>query len=100
MNLHEYLALPDAPSVREFCKKLRPMPNEATARHWRGWYENDRPTWARRPNPARCVEFVRMDKRMSLQALRPEDWFRIWPTLDGAAKARAEARRAEEAVQS
>lgn len=41
-----------------------------------------------------------MDKRMSLQALRPEDWFRIWPTLDGAAKARAEARRAEEAVQS
>jgi hypothetical protein len=46
----------------------------------------------RQPSPQRCVELSRIDRRMTLQALRPDDWFRIWPTLPGAAKAKVAAK--------
>ena len=37
--------------------------------------------------PGRCVEIeVATDRVVTRQSLRPDDWFRIWPELPGAAK--------------
>lgn len=94
MDLDQYLSLPDAPNMASFAKLLDGAVSASFVAQWRRWYAGGRKRApaVRQPSPMRCVEFVRIDRRMTLQALRPDDWFDIWPNLTGAAKA-AKAKR-------
>lgn len=91
MNLNQYLNLPDSLKQNEIAKRMHGSVDASFVGQWRRWYSAGRihVKSVRQPSPVRCVELVRIDKRMTLQALRPDDWMRIWPTLPGASKARA-----------
>ena len=85
MDIANYLELPDSLAIARIAERLSGMPDSSVVRQWR--------TGARRPSAARCVELTQIDGRMTLQALRPSDWFLIWPRLPGASKAKAAAMR-------
>lgn len=91
MDLHRYLDLPDAVPVKDICKRFNLYTSPGMIAQWRRWYALGRVQRAstRQPNAACCAELVRIDKRMTLQALRPDDWFLIWQSLPGAAAARS-----------
>ena len=85
MDIANYLNQPGALTISRIAERLHGAPDTSIVRQWR--------LGMRRPNPVRCVELTRIDARMTLQALRPTDWFLIWPRLSGATKARAAAQR-------
>ena len=85
MDIANYLELPNALTVARIAERLSGMPDNSVVRQWK--------TGIRRPSATRCVELTQIDGRMTLQALRPLDWFLIWPRLPGASKAKAAAMR-------
>ena len=80
MDIANYLNQPGALTISRIAERLAGAPNNSIVRQWC--------LGMRRPSPVRCVELTRIDKRMTLQALRPVDWFLIWPRLPGASRAR------------
>lgn len=75
MNLHDYLSTPGALSVSELAKSIG-APDPAQVRQWQHAYNG------RKPDPAYCVAIEQATKgAVTRQALRPDDWAKIWPEL-------------------
>lgn len=83
MTLDQYLASPGALSVTELRLKMRSLgyaiKSNAQLRQWQHGYAQ------RAPSPENCVGLeLATDGAISRKELRPDDWWLLWPELDGA----------------
>jgi DNA-binding transcriptional regulator YdaS (Cro superfamily) len=90
MKLDEYLNSPGALSMTELRLKMRALgyavKSNAQLRQWRYGYED------RAPSPENCVGLeLATDGAISRKELRPNDWWLLWPELDGASIERMKA---------
>jgi DNA-binding transcriptional regulator YdaS (Cro superfamily) len=95
MKLHDYLDSGGATAL-ELAVKVGVSP--AQLRQWVHGYAG------RIPGPANCVAIERATGgKVTRKDLRPDDWFLIWPELDGAEaliSAAAPAHQAQAAIES
>lgn len=89
MDLDQFLSAPGAPSISELRKRMErlgyPIKSNAQLRQWRHKYSG------RVPNPENCVGIERATNgAVRREDLRPDDWWKIWPELNGAAERHAE----------
>jgi len=90
MNLDQYLSSPDSLSVSELRERMRalgyPIKSNAQLRQWRHKYAG------RAPSPENCVALeLATDGVITRKDLRPDDWWMLWPELDGVELARMAA---------
>jgi DNA-binding transcriptional regulator YdaS (Cro superfamily) len=76
MNLKTYFSQKNAKSINELSLEIGV--SAAQLRQWIHSYQN------RRPSPENCVaiEFA-TNKKVARKDLRPDDWQKIWPELQG-----------------
>lgn len=90
MNLDQYLSSPGALSVTELRTRMKslgyPIKSNAQLRQWQHKYAD------RAPSPENCVALeLATDGLITRKDLRPNDWWMLWPELDGVELARMAA---------
>lgn len=90
MTLDQYLSSPGALSVTELRLRMAslgyPIKSNAQLRQWRHGYAD------RAPSPENCVGLeLATDGAITRKDLRPDDWWLLWPELDGAEVTRMQA---------
>jgi len=80
MDLHSYLSAPEAPSVpelrRRMCALGYDVKSDAQIRQWQHRYGG------RLPSAENCLGLERATEgAVTRQALRPDDYWLIWPDL-------------------
>jgi DNA-binding transcriptional regulator YdaS (Cro superfamily) len=88
MTLDQYLSSPDALTVTQLRLRMRALgydvKSNAQIRQWQHGYGN------RAPSPENCVGLeLATGGAISRKNLRPDDWWLLWPELDGADVRRA-----------
>ena len=83
MTLDQYLASPDALSITELRLRMRSLgytiKSNAQLRQWQHAYAD------RAPSPENCVGLeLATGGAISRKDLRPDDWWLLWPELDGS----------------
>jgi DNA-binding transcriptional regulator YdaS (Cro superfamily) len=83
MTLDQYLSSPDALSITELRLRMRSLgyavKSNAQLRQWQHAYGD------RAPSPENCVGLeLATGGAISRKDLRPDDWWLLWPELDGA----------------
>ena len=83
MTLDQYLSSPDALSVTELRLRMRSLgyavKSNAQLRQWQHAYGD------RAPSPENCTGLeLATDGAITRKELRPDDWWLLWPELDGS----------------
>lgn len=98
MDLDQYLSAPGALTISQLRKRMEelgyPIKSNAQLRQWRHKYSG------RVPSPENCVGLEKAtDGKVRREDSRPDDWWKIWPELKGAAELQVESARAVDDVQ-